>query len=92
MDAASDAEALIATRRDPKSCAVFYWRRDQRVRRVETVRDPAVIATPHVASFTPRTSARMANAAMENMLAVLRGERPASIANPAVYERGIRPR
>jgi phosphoglycerate dehydrogenase-like enzyme len=51
---------------------------------------PAVIATPHVASFTPRTAARMANAAMDNMLTVLRGERPASIANPAVYERGIR--
>ncbi|HEU4753196.1 MAG TPA: 2-hydroxyacid dehydrogenase, partial [Armatimonadota bacterium] len=54
------------------------------------MRHPAVVATPHVASFTPVTAARMARAAMENLLAVLRGERPENVANPAVYERGLR--
>lgn len=51
---------------------------------------PNVIATPHVAAFTPVTAARMGRAAMENLLTALRGERPAHVANPAVYERGVR--
>lgn len=53
-------------------------------------RHPKVVVTPHIASFTPNTAARMGRAAMENMLTVLRGERPEHVANPAVYERGLR--
>ena len=50
-------------------------------------RHPKAVVTPHIASFTPNTAARMGRAAMENLLTVLRGERPAHVANPAVYER-----
>ena len=42
---------------------------------------PNVVATPHVAAYTPITAARMGRAAMANLLAVLQGERPAHIAN-----------
>jgi len=51
---------------------------------------PNVVVTPHVASFTPITAARMGRAALENLLAVLRGERPAHVANPRVYEGPLR--
>jgi len=53
-------------------------------------RHPKVVATPHVASFTPITVAKMGKGAMENLLAVLANERPPSVANPEVYERGLR--
>lgn len=53
-------------------------------------RHPAVIALPHVAAFTPVTAARMGLAAMDNLLTVLRGERPAHVANPAVYQGTLR--
>jgi phosphoglycerate dehydrogenase-like enzyme len=56
----------------------------------ELARLPNVLVTPHVASFTPRTAARMARASMENLLTALRGERPQHVANPAVYARGLR--
>lgn len=51
---------------------------------------PNVVATPHVASFTPITVAKMGRAAMQNLLTVLRNDRPAHLANPQVYERGLR--
>jgi phosphoglycerate dehydrogenase-like enzyme len=53
-------------------------------------RHPLVVATPHVASFTPVTVARMARAAMDNLLAVLAGERPQYVANPRVYDTSLR--
>ena len=53
-------------------------------------RHPKAVVTPHIASFTPATAARMGRAAMENMLTVLRGERPEYVANPSVYERPLR--
>ncbi|MDR7555195.1 MAG: phosphoglycerate dehydrogenase [Armatimonadota bacterium] len=46
-----------------------------------------VVATPHVASHTRETLARMDRACAEAVLAVLRGERPAHVANPEVYAR-----
>jgi phosphoglycerate dehydrogenase-like enzyme len=49
-----------------------------------------VVAVPHIASFTPATAARMGRAALANLLAVLDGERPANVVNPAVYERKLR--
>jgi phosphoglycerate dehydrogenase-like enzyme len=55
---------------------------------------PNVVATPHVASFTPMTVARIGRGALANLLAVLKGERPEHVANPEVYTRspGIEPR
>jgi phosphoglycerate dehydrogenase-like enzyme len=46
---------------------------------------PNVIALPHVASLTPVTAARMGQAALENLLAGLRGERPEHLVNPEVW-------
>jgi len=46
-----------------------------------------VIATPHVASYTSDTLARMDQACVEAVLAVLAGERPAHVANADVYTR-----
>jgi D-3-phosphoglycerate dehydrogenase len=45
------------------------------------------IATPHLGSDTVQTVLRMGTMAAENLLAVLRGERPANVANPEVYDR-----
>lgn len=45
------------------------------------------IATPHSGSATQQTTLRMGMMAAENLLAVLRGERPESVVNPDVYNR-----
>lgn len=45
------------------------------------------IATPHIGSATLQTTLRMGLMASENALAVLRGERPANVLNPEVYDR-----
>jgi D-3-phosphoglycerate dehydrogenase len=47
------------------------------------------IATPHMGSATLQTTLRMGRMASENALAVLRGERPASVVNLEVYDRSI---
>jgi D-3-phosphoglycerate dehydrogenase len=46
-----------------------------------------VVATPHSASATTETLARMERSCAEAVLAVLRGERPPHVVNPAVYDR-----
>jgi D-3-phosphoglycerate dehydrogenase len=51
---------------------------------------PNVVATPHVAAYTPITAARMGRAALANLLAVLDGVRPPHVANPEVYDRALR--
>ena len=51
---------------------------------------PKVIGTPHVASMTPLTVAKMAQAAHANLVAVLNGQRPECLCNPEVYQRGLR--
>lgn len=53
-------------------------------------RHPKTLVTPHIASFTPNTAARMGRQAMENMLALLKGKRIENVANPRVFERGLR--
>ena len=53
-------------------------------------RHPKVVITPHVASSTPVTTAKMGRISLENLLAVLNGERPAHVANPRVYEGTLR--
>lgn len=49
-----------------------------------------VVATPHVASHTAETLARMDRSCVEAVLAVLAGDRPAHVANPEVYDRQVR--
>jgi D-3-phosphoglycerate dehydrogenase len=44
------------------------------------------IATPHIGSTTVHTALRMGLMASQNALAALRGERPANVVNPEVYE------
>jgi len=46
---------------------------------------PNLVLTPHIGSATVRTRTRMADLAVENLLAGLRGERMPHCANPAVY-------
>ena len=48
---------------------------------------PNAIVVPHIASATVATRDRMAELAAENLLAVIRGERPPGIVNPEVLER-----
>ncbi|MDR7544313.1 MAG: phosphoglycerate dehydrogenase [Armatimonadota bacterium] len=48
---------------------------------------PNVVATPHVASHTVETLARMERACAEAVLAVMHGQRPAHVVNPEVYDR-----
>jgi phosphoglycerate dehydrogenase-like enzyme len=45
---------------------------------------PNAIVVPHIASATVATRDQMAELAAENLLAVLRGERPPHIVNPEV--------
>jgi glyoxylate reductase len=48
---------------------------------------PNVTVVPHIGSATGRTRERMADIAVDNLLAALDGERMPHVANPAVYER-----
>jgi D-3-phosphoglycerate dehydrogenase len=54
------------------------------------MKHPKVVVTPHIASFTPKTIAKMGEAALANLLAVLESRRPDFVANPEVFERGLR--
>ncbi len=47
------------------------------------------IASPHAGSATRQTTLRMGMMASQNALAVLQGRRPAHVANPEVYARGL---
>jgi len=46
-----------------------------------------VVATPHLSSFTDEGRARMGIGVVQQVLQVLRGERPRFLADPAVWER-----
>jgi glyoxylate reductase len=46
---------------------------------------PNVVVTPHIGSASLRTRARMADMAVENALAALRGEAMPCCVNPQVY-------
>lgn len=45
-----------------------------------------LVATPHIGSATEETREAMARCAVENMLAALRGERPANLVNPQAFK------
>jgi D-3-phosphoglycerate dehydrogenase len=55
------------------------------------LRLPQVIVTPHTGAHTDDAVNAMGRMALEACLAVLRGERPAHVVNPAVYEGTERP-
>ena len=48
---------------------------------------PNLIVTPHIASGSFATRARMASLAVENMLAALNGQRPPNLVNPEVLDK-----
>jgi len=48
---------------------------------------PNVLVTPHIASATVQTRLRMAQIAVENLLAALRGERPRFLVNPEAWHK-----
>jgi glyoxylate reductase len=52
----------------------------------ELLRLPNVVLAPHLGSATVETRLKMANLAADNLLAVLRGERPPHVVNPAVLQ------
>lgn len=49
-----------------------------------------VVVTPHIAAFTREALHRMDMANAEDLIRFFRGERPLRLANPEVYERGLR--
>jgi glyoxylate reductase len=49
---------------------------------------PGLVIAPHIGSATVATREAMADLAVDNLLAALRGERMPHCANPEVYERG----
>jgi D-3-phosphoglycerate dehydrogenase len=61
--------------------------REEPTRHAALVALETVVATPHVASYTVETTARMEEACARAVLAVLRGERPEHVVNPEVYDR-----
>ncbi|MDR7522859.1 MAG: phosphoglycerate dehydrogenase [Armatimonadota bacterium] len=84
VDEAALARALREGRLAGAGLDVFH---DEPVRDVILVGLENVVATPHVASFTRETAARMERACADAVLAVLRGERPVHAVNPEVYQR-----
>ena len=48
---------------------------------------PNLLLTPHVAGITSTSLLGMSRGAVETLLAMLRGERPANVVNPEVYPR-----
>ena len=51
---------------------------------------PNTVLTPHVAAFTKEALRRMDLANAEDLVRFFRGERPFRLANPKVYEKGLR--
>lgn len=46
---------------------------------------PGIIVTPHMASFAREAMGRVAMAAVQSVVAVLKGERPSGVINPEIY-------
>jgi phosphoglycerate dehydrogenase-like enzyme len=46
---------------------------------------PNVVITPHVAANTPQAHRRMSMSAVEQVLLLMRGDRPTSLLDPAVW-------
>lgn len=84
-----DETALLAALREGRLAGagldVF---RDEPVQDLSLAGLDQVVATPHVASHTVETLARMERSCADAVLAALRGERPIHVVNPQVYDRG----
>ncbi len=84
-----DEAALLAALREGRLAGagldVF---RDEPLRDLSLAGLEQVVATPHVASHTVETLARMERSCADAVLAALREERPLHVVNPQVYERG----
>jgi phosphoglycerate dehydrogenase-like enzyme len=76
--------ALRAGRLAGAGLDVFH---DEPTRHTALVGLDSVVATPHVASHTVETLARMEASCARAVLAMLRGERPDHVVNPEVYDR-----
>ena len=50
---------------------------------------PNVVLTPHIGSAALDTRLRIADVVVDNVLAVIRGERPPNLYNPEVYPAGV---
>lgn len=46
---------------------------------------PGIVVTPHMATFAREAMSRVAHAAVDSVIAVLRGERPAHVVNPDAF-------
>jgi D-3-phosphoglycerate dehydrogenase len=84
VDEAALLRALREGRLAGAGLDVFH---DEPVRDRELVSLAQVVATPHVASHTRETLARMESSCADAVIAALRGERPAHVVNPEVYAR-----
>jgi len=83
-----DEAALLAALREGRLAgAALDVFQHEPVRDRSLVSLPNVVATPHVASHTVETLARVERACAEAVLAVLRGQRPAHVVNTEVYDR-----
>jgi phosphoglycerate dehydrogenase-like enzyme len=82
-----EAALLTALREGRLAGAGLDVFRDEPVRDLSLAGLDQVVATPHVASHTVETLARMERSCADAVLAVLREERPLHVVNPQVYDR-----
>ena len=82
-----DAAAVIAALREGRlGGAAMDVHARQPLEPDEPVFDaPRLLLTPHVAGITATSMEGMSRGAVETMLALLRGERPANVVNPEVF-------
>jgi len=83
-----EAAVLSALREGRLAGAGLDVFQDEPVRDLSLAGLDQVVATPHVASHTAETLARMERSCADAVLAALRGERPHHVVNPQVYDRG----
>jgi D-3-phosphoglycerate dehydrogenase len=83
VDEAALNDALVAKKLAGAACDVFAQEPPDAGGLVSL---DNFIAAPHIGSATAQTTLRMGLMAAENALAVFRGERPAGVVNPEVYD------
>ncbi len=84
VDEAALARALREGWIAGAACDVFE---EEPPLRSPLLRAPNVVLTPHLGGYTREATARAARLAAEQVLTVLRGERPPHVVNPEVFER-----